>query len=116
MLEQADIDLIHAGDAHTHVLRKQFSAGRGFGRQHNLCVEDSSGDSRLAAVFEEDGLARILCYLQRLLIIVEPIDGVHFLGLQRGKAGEAKEDRVKNAHEYLFSIAADGIHFQLRPP
>jgi len=55
VLEQADIHLIHADDAHADVLGKQFSPGRGFRRQHNLCVEDSSSDSRLAAVSRKIG-------------------------------------------------------------
>lgn len=39
--------------------------------------------------------ARVLCYLQRLLIIDEPIDGVHFMALQSGRvSNELKESEI----------------------
>ena len=45
--------------------------------------------------------ARVLCYLQRLLIIDEPIDGVHFMALQSGRvSNELKESEISTRESY----------------
>ena len=72
VIEQPDVDPVHAGDACRHILLQQLAPLCVVLGQHHLCVKCPAGPSRGTAELEEDRLACLARLLDCFVVTLDP--------------------------------------------